>query len=209
VQVFDARFDPVADAVVHVRIAGPDGRSRALRAVPANASAGVYRTSFIPATSGTYDIRVSAERESSRETTGPAETDQPTIRRARATVQTDVPDGAFSARLDDGGGSAQLDDGDGSARLGEARAWLLVGGADPEMADPRRNDAALERLAEATGGRLLDADAVARLPELIAASSSSPVVWVQRELWHTPWTFLLVAVLLCTEWALRRRWGLR
>jgi uncharacterized membrane protein len=191
VQVFDARFEPVADAIVRIRITGPDGQSRALRAVPAKASAGVYRTSFIPAASGTYDIHVSAEREASRETTGPAETDQPTIRRARATMQTDGDDGARSGRL------------------GEAREWLLVGGVDPEMADPRRNDAVLERLAEATGGRLLGTDELAQLPSLIAASTSSPSVWVQRELWHSPWTFLLVAALLCTEWALRRRWGLR
>ncbi|MPZ17045.1 MAG: hypothetical protein GEV06_03890 [Luteitalea sp.] len=193
VQVFDARFEPVADAVVRIRITGPDGLSRELRAVPAEASAGVYRTSFIPTTSGTYDVRVVAERGSgaSGEKAGSAEADQPTIRRARSETQADV------------------DEKTDSSRLGEAREWLLVGGADPEMADPRRNDAVLERLAESTGGRLLGANELAQLPALIAASTSSSGVWVQRELWHNPWTFLLVAALLCTEWALRRRWGLR
>ena len=31
----------------------------------------------------------------------------------------------------------------------------------------------------------------------------------RRDLWHEPWAFALVVVLLSAEWILRRRWGLR
>ena len=31
----------------------------------------------------------------------------------------------------------------------------------------------------------------------------------RRDLWHEPWAFALVVVLLSAEWMLRRRWGLR
>jgi hypothetical protein len=31
----------------------------------------------------------------------------------------------------------------------------------------------------------------------------------KRDLWQRPWTFALVIALLCVEWTLRRRWGLR
>jgi hypothetical protein len=30
-----------------------------------------------------------------------------------------------------------------------------------------------------------------------------------RDLWHEPWTFALIVLLLSAEWILRRRWGLR
>ncbi|MPY86397.1 MAG: hypothetical protein GEU99_00570 [Luteitalea sp.] len=204
VQVFDAEFKAVADAAVRVQVTDPEGQSRELRAVPATGagSTGVYIATFTPPTSGTYDVRVEAARgsASSREKAAGHDAerrsapraDQPTIRRTRVVMR------------DPG-----ADDETTGAELGASREWWLVGGADPEMADPRRNDAALERLAEATGGRLLAARELAQLPALIAARTSSPRVWVQRELWHNPWTFLLVAAMLCTEWALRRRWGLR
>ena len=31
----------------------------------------------------------------------------------------------------------------------------------------------------------------------------------RRDLWHEPWAFATVVVLLSAEWVLRRRWGLR
>jgi hypothetical protein len=31
----------------------------------------------------------------------------------------------------------------------------------------------------------------------------------RRDLWHEPWAFAVVILLLSTEWILRRRWGLR
>jgi hypothetical protein len=30
-----------------------------------------------------------------------------------------------------------------------------------------------------------------------------------RDLWHEPWAFALIVLLLSAEWILRRRWGLR
>ena len=54
----------------------------------------------------------------------------------------------------------------GAGELGRAVTAVLVGGADLELADPRRQDAVLRRVAEASGGRLLDA---ARIDELVGA----------------------------------------
>jgi hypothetical protein len=31
----------------------------------------------------------------------------------------------------------------------------------------------------------------------------------RRDLWHEPWAFALIVLLLSAEWILRRRWGLR
>jgi uncharacterized membrane protein len=94
--------------------------------------------------------------------------------------------------------------------LGRHEIARLAGGADPELVDPRRNDAVLQRLAEATGGALLQGRAIDEVGQRIRDAVATPVArTVQRDLWHNPWTFMLIVALLGLEWALRRRWGLR
>ena len=93
-------------------------------------------------------------------------------------------------------------------RLGSAIEWVLVGGVDTEFSDPRLDVGLLQRLADATGGALLT---LADLPTLSQRllSTASGVPEQTRELWHSIWSFLLVIMLLSSEWSLRRVWGLR
>lgn len=93
--------------------------------------------------------------------------------------------------------------------LGAHERSLLVGGADLEMADPRLNADVLERVAAASGGAYVSAAEVKRLPELIVGAAAPPAPPRMEELWHTPWVFLAVVLMLAGEWILRRRWGLR
>lgn len=96
------------------------------------------------------------------------------------------------------------------APLGRTQVQVLAGGVDPEFVDPRRNDAVLRRLADATGGALLDVAALDGLAARIrTAAASSTARLVERDVWHNGWSFVIICVLLGTEWALRRRWGLR
>ncbi len=98
----------------------------------------------------------------------------------------------------------------GAELIGIARDWALAGGSDRELADPRRNDDVLDRLARESGGVRVDAgDAVSLRPLLAAAAAAGIHPPEERELWHSPWVFLLLLTLLVLEWALRRRWGLR
>jgi uncharacterized membrane protein len=97
----------------------------------------------------------------------------------------------------------------GATALGTASTSLLVGGADVEMTDPRRNDELLRRVAQASGGRLLSEDQLSTLPSLLEASVTSAALAVRRDLWHTKWSFAAVVLLLGIEWTFRRRWGLR
>lgn len=86
---------------------------------------------------------------------------------------------------------------------------VLAGGADLETVDPRVHEDVLARLAERSGGRLIDAADMSPLVQALRArADASPTMTVQ-ELWHGPWTFLTLVVLLGAEWTLRRRWGLR
>jgi len=101
-----------------------------------------------------------------------------------------------------------------SARERQSRAtnadrWLLVGGADLEMADPRLNEQVLQRIATASGGQYLRADQVSELGSLLRSVEPEPSAPQLQELWHNVWIFVAVTLLLTAEWVLRRRWGLR
>jgi uncharacterized membrane protein len=94
-------------------------------------------------------------------------------------------------------------------RLVSPEQAIFVGGADLETTDPRRHDSVLARLAEGSGGRLLDAAGIEDLARVLQARVDASPALTTRELWHGPWTFLAVVSLLCVEWTLRRQWGLR
>jgi len=65
----------------------------------------------------------------------------------------------------------------------------------------------LEKLSSQTGGHYYRPDAVSRLGEDISYSDAGITVRETRDLWDMPIVFFLVLLLCCTEWVLRRRWG--
>jgi uncharacterized membrane protein len=95
------------------------------------------------------------------------------------------------------------------SQVGAASASVLVGGADLEMADPRLNHQLLQRLALASGGRTIDADAGGELLQALRASVPASTHAVRRDLWHNAWSLAAIVLLLGVEWILRRKWGLR
>ena len=90
-----------------------------------------------------------------------------------------------------------------------ASASLLVGAADQEMSDPRLNEHALNRIAAASGGRVVAADDVEALAGTLRAGASAATLAVRQDLWHNGWWFAGLIALLSAEWVLRRRGGLR
>jgi hypothetical protein len=97
----------------------------------------------------------------------------------------------------------------GGTSFGTASTSVLVGGADLEMTDPHLNQQLLQRLAGASGGRVLSEDQLGELEAILKASIPNAALAVRRDLWHTGWSFAVILILLGTEWILRRRWGLR
>jgi uncharacterized membrane protein len=97
----------------------------------------------------------------------------------------------------------------GRADAGSTSSALLVGGADTEMSDPRLNTALLERVAAASGGRLVESGQVDALVDALRASTPAAALAVRKDLWHNAWSFAVIIGLLAGEWLLRRRWGLR
>jgi uncharacterized membrane protein len=97
----------------------------------------------------------------------------------------------------------------GSSTLGSADHWMYVGGAEREFADPRLNEGFLRRIARTSGGRYVRASEAARVASFLQASQPMVETPEYRDLWHEPWAFALIVLLLSAEWILRRRWGLR
>jgi hypothetical protein len=97
----------------------------------------------------------------------------------------------------------------GTALVGTADRWMYVGGSDREFADPRLNEGFLRRIARNSGGRYVRANDAARIPGWLEATVPQNAAPERRDLWHEPWAFALVVILLSAEWILRRRWGLR
>jgi uncharacterized membrane protein len=96
----------------------------------------------------------------------------------------------------------------GSERFGGGERVVLAGGADPEMADPRLNEAVLRRLADRTGGLYVRPDDVTSIPGRLAGASPVDGPPELQDLWHGAWSLLMVIGLLGAEWTWRRRVGL-
>jgi uncharacterized membrane protein len=97
----------------------------------------------------------------------------------------------------------------GTTPLGSADRWMFVGGADREFVDPRLNEGFLRRVSRNSGGRYVRAAEASRIPAWLQSTTPQSAAPERRDLWHEPWAFALVVLLLATEWILRRRWGLR
>jgi uncharacterized membrane protein len=97
----------------------------------------------------------------------------------------------------------------GSSPLGSADKWMYVGGTDREFADPRLNEGFLRRIARTSGGRYVRAAEASRVASFLEAAEPLKEAPEHRDLWHEPWAFALIVLLLSGEWILRRRWGLR
>jgi hypothetical protein len=76
---------------------------------------------------------------------------------------------------------------------------LLSGAADRETADPTVHRDVLARLAERTGGQVGRPDDLNALARALRARADSAPTLSVRELWHGPWTFVVVISLLASE----------
>ena len=98
----------------------------------------------------------------------------------------------------------------GTPETWERSARFTVFRQNLELANPRANPLLMRQLAEATDGGVRSPE---ELPEIFAEIGGRPAAFETLEQWsYTPWDkwpmFLLLAACMCTEWFLRKRWGL-
>ncbi|OGU31315.1 MAG: hypothetical protein A3K13_05245 [Gemmatimonadetes bacterium RIFCSPLOWO2_12_FULL_68_9] len=92
--------------------------------------------------------------------------------------------------------------------LGEGDAYLDAGALGAEFFGAGMLRAALEQLAQETGGRFYTPAQAAALPEDVRFTESGATVFEHHDLWDMPATFLLLLTLLGVEWGWRRARGL-
>ena len=82
-----------------------------------------------------------------------------------------------------------------------------VGETNLEQFAATLNEPLLRRVAEATGGAYWRPDDLSGLADALAFSSAGIHERQQLPLWNAPFLFVLLVLLKCTEWSLRRYWG--
>ncbi len=84
--------------------------------------------------------------------------------------------------------------------------------AAAELQDVQADPSLLQAIAAATGGRFIPLEQIDRLPDLAPAvlESAAPLPAHSRRvrLWDSPLMLVMIAALLCTEWATRKEVGL-
>ncbi len=92
--------------------------------------------------------------------------------------------------------------------LGSSSTAFLVESEDREFTRPDLHESLLRRMAEMTGGQYVHIDAAGDLADLLTVSPSSYSKVVERDIWDAPAVYLLILLLLATEWYVRRSKGL-
>ena len=96
-----------------------------------------------------------------------------------------------------------------AAGPGGGRAQTVVGveSATDELRDVRPRPDHLQAISEATGGQFWRKPPSGPIPQA-ARSATQNVRRSRRELWSHPFGGIVLVLLLASEWAMRRRWGL-
>jgi hypothetical protein len=91
---------------------------------------------------------------------------------------------------------------------GPVSAAFTVSSRTPEDLSRDADPAALETLAAATGGKVLDPARILDLLKLFPPAAAVETRTIVTPLWASYWFLIAVAALLSAEWYLRKRWGL-
>jgi hypothetical protein len=94
------------------------------------------------------------------------------------------------------------------ATLGTAHTYFRSGPGDEEFFGAGRRTAFLQRVANETGGQAYTPETVSSLPEDVSVTGAGVTLVEDRDLWDMPILFLLILLLLGSEWGFRRIRGL-
>ena len=96
----------------------------------------------------------------------------------------------------------------GSMSVGRSVTYVRGATGDAEFFDAGRQRPALQRIADATGGRYFDIGDTAGLADALRYTGRGVTRVEEHELWQMPIVLVLLLALMAAEWAYRRRVGL-
>jgi hypothetical protein len=102
----------------------------------------------------------------------------------------------------------RVETGEGDQVMRSAETRLRVSPEGDEYFHSELNEDRLRQLAQASGGRYFAAQDSDGLADAVDENLPGARALLRYELWDMPALFLLLVLLLCTEWGYRRRWGL-
>ncbi|MFN0074852.1 MAG: glutamine amidotransferase [Prosthecobacter sp.] len=104
--------------------------------------------------------------------------------------------------------TASVEDAEKRTPLGsKATGWAFDPQAD-EFAHLEPDTALMQRIASESGGQMLMLDEITKLPEMLKHIRVPVEVTLATPLWHSPWVFVALLLLLGAEWFLRRKGGM-
>lgn len=104
--------------------------------------------------------------------------------------------------------STSVEDAEKRTPLGMKQVGWTYDPLAVEFAKLEPNRDLMKRLAEDTGGKMIALEDIGTLPELLKNIRVPVEVTLATPLWHTPWVFAAILLLLLGEWALRRKGGM-
>lgn len=114
----------------------------------------------------------------------------------------------FSANSGNYRATASVEDMEKRTPLGTKTTGWTYGPQADEFSRLEPDKAFLQRIAGETGGQMIALDDIGRLPEMLKNIRVPVEVTLSTPLWHSPWVFLALLLLLGAEWFFRRTGGM-
>lgn len=114
----------------------------------------------------------------------------------------------FAAKPGNYRATATVEDAEKRTPLGTKTTGWTYDPLAEEFARLEPNRDLMKRLAADTGGEMLALADIGKLPELLKNIRVPVEVTLSTPLWHTPWIFIAILLLLLAEWMLRRKGGM-
>lgn len=114
----------------------------------------------------------------------------------------------FSANSGNYRATATVEDAEKRTPLGTKATGWAYGPQAEEFSRLEPDKAFLQRIASETGGQMLALDEITRLPDLLKNIRVPVEITLATPLWHSPWVFAVLLMLLGAEWFLRRKGGM-
>ena len=200
-RLVDKLYQPIRNADLAVHATSPRGRRLAIFPTDSRSNPGMYEYALEIDEPGVWEVSVYHKEAEVRAAIAKAKAD---LKKAQARAKADL-DVEASGREPAYVTTAKVALQQAKAQV--ARETILAIDSVSEFADTRADEAAMEKLAEATGGKLFRANEAVSLAEALAGLSRKTSRTYVAPIWNLPPAMVLFILLVCADCWLRKRRG--